>query len=417
VDEETGLRRIYIPSRLEDNVILTKNDPNYEKRLLQSGNAALVKAWRWGDWDIISGGFFDDIFDPDRHIVPSFDIPSSWKWRRSFDWGSAAPASLGIWAVADGNPIEHSDPKWDGFVFPRGSLIRVAEWYTVSRDVAGNIRPNEGLRLTNIALGNGIGQRSMNHTWSGCVADPSIFAKPGRDSIYDEMRKGAMEVGHILNFQPADNNRIAGWQRVRDMLEAAAKEIPEKPGIWALETCEHYIRTIPVLQRKENELDDIDTDQEDHCLHGDTPVETRAGPIPIKHLVGTEGEVLSINGQWKRYTDCRMTRAQAECARVTVADGRSFIATLDHRVLTGRDWVEVANLLGKTIVTPFLNPKGTEVVAIDPAGVHAVYNMEVEDTQAFAICGGLIVHNCADEVRYIAMTGPRVVGIGKLTGT
>ena len=27
-------------------------------------------------------------------------------------------------------------------------------------------------------------------------------------------------------------------------------------------------------------------------------------------------------------------------------------------------------------------------------------NMEVEETHAFAVSGGLIVHNCADETRY-----------------
>ncbi len=259
-DPKTGEQRVFIPSRLENNQLLMRNDPNYEMRLMQSGNTAIVKAWREGNWDIVAGGFFDDLFNPDKHLLKPFDIPATWKWRRSFDWGSAAPASLGIWAVSDGSPVE----DMDGFVFPRGSLIRVSEWYTVSRDENGNVKPNEGMRLTNIALGNGIAIRSSDRSFSGCVADPSIFAKPGRDSIYDEIQKGARELNHHLIFQMADNNRIAGWQRMRDMLEAAAADYPEKPGLYSFETCEHYARTVPVLQRKEDSPDDIDTDQEDH---------------------------------------------------------------------------------------------------------------------------------------------------------
>jgi hypothetical protein len=262
MDHESGETRVFIPSRLEDNRALFENDPNYERRLLQSGNASLVKAWRYGDWDIVSGGAFDDLFNPEKHLLKPFTIPHGWRYRRSFDWGSAAPASLGIWAISDGTPV----PEMDGFVFPRGSLIRIDEWYTVSHDAAGNIRPNEGMRLTNLALGAGIAHRVQSRSFSGCVADPAIFSQHGRQSIYSEMQYGAREAGHNLVFNMADNNRVAGWQKVRDMLENAGSDTPEKPGLYAFETCIHYARTLPVAQRDENKPDDIDTDQEDHAL-------------------------------------------------------------------------------------------------------------------------------------------------------
>jgi hypothetical protein len=145
-------------------------------------------------------------------------------------------------------------------------MIRVKEWYTVGRnEKSGDIIPNQGLRLTNLALGNGIAQRSLGYRFSGCVADPSIFSKLGRDSIYEEMKKGAKEAGHNLIFTQADNNRIQGWQKMRDMLENSAQEYPEKPGLWIMENCHHWLRTVPVLQRADNDQDDIDTTQEDHA--------------------------------------------------------------------------------------------------------------------------------------------------------
>ena len=283
-DLETGEYRIYIPSRLEDNAALMKNDPNYGNRLRATGSESLVRAWLGGDWDIVSGGFFDDLIQADRHFLDPFDIPMTWTWRRSFDWGSSAPASLGIWAISDGNPVE----DLGGFVFPRGSLIRVREWYSVARDArSGDIQPNVGQRLTNLALGSGIAQRSMGYRFSGCVADPAIYNKLGRESIYDEMKKGAKEAGHNLIFSPADNSRIAGWQKMRDMLENSAQEVPEKPGLWVMTTCTNWLRTVPVLQRSDHDQDDVDTTQEDH-IADDTryACQTGARSMKVGDLVG-----------------------------------------------------------------------------------------------------------------------------------
>ena len=37
--------------------------------------------------------------------------------------------------------------------------------------------------------------------------------------------------------------------------------------------------------------------------------------------------------------------------------------------------------------------------------------MEVEDNHNFAVNGGLVVHNCADALRYYVMTAVRTGGI------
>lgn len=50
LDPETGRLRVYIPSRLEDNAELVRNDPGYRRRLRGSGPSWLVAAWLKGDW-------------------------------------------------------------------------------------------------------------------------------------------------------------------------------------------------------------------------------------------------------------------------------------------------------------------------------------------------------------------------------
>ena len=52
---------------------------------------------------------------------------------------------------------------------------------------------------------------------------------------------------------------------MRDMIENAAADRPEKAGLWVFNTCVNFLRTVPTLQRDESKPDDVDTDQEDHC--------------------------------------------------------------------------------------------------------------------------------------------------------
>ena len=46
------------------------------------------------------------------------------------------PPSLGMWAITDGTP------SLDGQQFPKGSFIRIAEWYCCERDQNGSSVPN-----------------------------------------------------------------------------------------------------------------------------------------------------------------------------------------------------------------------------------------------------------------------------------
>jgi len=46
------------------------------------------------------------------------------------------------------------------------------------------------------------------------------------------------------------------------------------------------------------------------------------------------------------------------------------------------------------------------IASITLVGNADVYNMEVDDTHDFVIQGGVISHNCADEVRYFCMSRP-----------
>jgi hypothetical protein len=40
---------------------------------------------------------------------------------------------------------------------------------------------------------------------------------------------------------------------MRDMLENAAADRPEKPGLWVFNKCVNFLRTVPTLQRDDNQ--------------------------------------------------------------------------------------------------------------------------------------------------------------------
>jgi len=263
ITDGQGRQRVRIKGTIWENSILLDADPQYVRNLLAITDEYKRKAWLEGSWDIVAGGFFDDLWRPDRQVLPLIKPPDTWRFFRSFDWGSAKPSSLGFWAwVADNTMVMVGDqPR----VFPRGSLIRLKEWYTVERDNRGMAVPNRGLRLTNKVLGQQIVFHSAGRKWQGCIADPSIFIGQGGKSIYQQMVEGAKEANGKLKFLGAKTDRKAGWQKMREMLEESGKDCPEGPGLWITEVCREWLRTVPVLQRDEKDPDDVDTDQEDHA--------------------------------------------------------------------------------------------------------------------------------------------------------
>lgn len=253
-NDEGGMLRQYIPARLEDNPSMAEDDPGYERRLEGLGSATLVKAMRWGDWDVIEGAFFD-CWDPRRHVVRPFKIPENWLRFRSGDWGSASPFSFGWWAVA-------SDPvKSEGVTIPRGAMVRYREWYGM---LPG--KPNVGLKMHAEAVGKELWEKEKDDpTLEYGVLDPSAFKEDGGPSLHSRIVEGS---GNKIWFNQADNARVpgrgamGGWDQMRARLVG---DDDGNPMIVCFSTCVDSIRTIPALQHDSDKPEDLDTDMEDHA--------------------------------------------------------------------------------------------------------------------------------------------------------
>lgn len=273
---EGGMLRQYIPAKLADNPTLAENDPDYIDRLEGLGNAALVRAMKDGDWNIVAGGMFDDVWQEDRHVLEPFTIPPSWRIDRSFDWGSSKPFSVGWWAESDGSEAVLADGQKR--TFPRGTLFRIAEWY------GWNGRPNEGLKMSDAGIAEGIVKQQNEMGFASRVrpgpADSSIFDETNGDS------PAKIQERHKVRWEKADKSpgsRKRGWQLIRGRLMESKKDRMEEPGLFVFSNCRQFIRTVPVLPRDSRDPDDIDTDAEDHV--GD---ETRYRVLAVKRDASVE---------------------------------------------------------------------------------------------------------------------------------
>lgn len=252
---EGGMLRQYIPARLSDNPALLDTDPDYSDRLDGLGSPELVRAMKEGDWNIVAGGMFDDVWNQDKHVIKPFEIPASWRIDRSFDWGSSKPFSVGWWAESDGTNTK------DGRSYPRSTVFRIAEWY------GWNGKPNEGCRMLATEIARGILQREqemgiLSRVRSG-PADSSIFDTQNGVCIADDMAR----IG--VRWERADKgpgSRKNGFEFMRKMMKSSLAAPMEEPGLFIFDTCRHFIRTVPVLPRSERDPDDVDSDAEDHVV-------------------------------------------------------------------------------------------------------------------------------------------------------
>lgn len=259
-DPDTGFTRMFVPSKTSDNKILLEKDPQYRNRIKAAtgGNDALRKAWLEGDWNIVAGAFFD-CWRESRHVVRPFEIPDHWMKFQSGDWGSAKPFSFGWWAVVS------DDYKTDGgLTLPRGCLVRYREWYGIARDAYGIAQANVGLKMTAEDVGRGIAERERERI-DYRVIDPAAFTQDGGPSIQERIWEGS---GRRALWRRADNARVSrgkasgGWDMMRNRLFGEAED---RPMVVCFSTCADSIRTIPMQQHDPDQIEDLDTDGEDHA--------------------------------------------------------------------------------------------------------------------------------------------------------
>jgi len=229
------ITRSFIPSRLEDNPALMKNDPGYEDRMkLLPGH--LYRAMRLGDWDIFAGQVFDE-FRRGLHVVKPFALePGEWKKFYAFDWGYSKPFSLGKWAVNS-----------------EGRMVRYGEWYGCEKgevDVGVKMSTGEiAEKCWNMAVAEGVTE---------LVADTAMWTK-------DKDGPSKIEYFEDCGFKTiqAKKDRVNGCAVFHQRLKTLCGE-EQVPMLQVFDHCVDFIRTIPVLTPDPSNPEDVNSHLEDH---------------------------------------------------------------------------------------------------------------------------------------------------------
>lgn len=260
-DPETGVKRLFIPSFVGDNVFLMKADADYVKRLEQLPEKER-KALLFGEWDIFDGQVFTEWKNSLlgrrtrrwSHVIEPFEIPKSWRRYRAFDFGYSKPFAVSWFAVdEDGRAYNYRELYGCTGVPDTGvrwTAQRIAEAIREIED-----REECGRQITGIA-------------------DPAIWNNTGSEdgSIADMMQKKG------VFFEKGNHNRLAGKMQVHYRL---AFDDEGLPMIYFFEDCRHMIRTLPQLCYDALRPEDVNTTQEDH-LYDALKYFLMANPLPVR---------------------------------------------------------------------------------------------------------------------------------------
>mgnify|MGYP002625229678 CR=1 FL=1 len=242
---EVKRSRVFIPSTVFDNQALLDNDPNYVAALASMPEAE-KNALLYGDWNTFSGQVFVEwINDPkhydDRlhtHVIRPFQIPRHWVIWAGLDWGYSKPYSVHWYAISDDKTMYCIRELYGCTGAPNVGVkqepTEVARKIREIEETDPNIRGHQILR----------------------VGDPAIWTTQGTESI------GSLMERERVFFEKGNHDRINGKMQCHHRL---AFDEYDQPLFQVFDTCKHFVRTVPNLVYDESNVEDVDTDGEDHC--------------------------------------------------------------------------------------------------------------------------------------------------------
>lgn len=263
---KTGRREIIIRTRVaifgsyKENPYL---DPMYVAKLESEKDPNRRKAWLNGDWNIVAGGAFDDVYSRAIHEVVPFTIPANWRVDRSFDWGSAKPFAC-LW-FAEANGEEVILPSGVRFSPVRGTIFVISELYG-----ADSIGSNTGNKWSATKVAEAIKARDTWLVVSRRILSTEVMPGPADNEIRNVRSADTATIEQLMSdvgvrWEPSDKaagSRVMGVELARERF--ANSIVGEGKAIYFFNTCRLLCKSVPSLSRDPDNQDDVDTESEDH---------------------------------------------------------------------------------------------------------------------------------------------------------
>ena len=220
---------IFVQSKADDNPLLNKSYYDSLDGLPES----MRRAFKDGNWDVFEGQAFTD-WNQSKVVVKPEDMPIEAEYEKfmCFDYGFTAPGAL-YWCAIDyeGNIIVYRE------IYSTGKTYK--DWAEDARDYSGFTETEDPSRREAIKY---------------IVVGVDSFKKN------EQTRKSGVEVMRTIfpiRYEQAYTNRHQGKIEFHQRLKG--------PTIFFWNTCKEAIRTIPELITDKHDIEDVDSDGDDHC--------------------------------------------------------------------------------------------------------------------------------------------------------
>ncbi len=262
--------RIFIPSKVNDNVFLMKNDPEYSKRLKNLSKQD-QKALLYGDWNLDEGAYFDE-FKPEVHVIKPHKLNDSDRLYMSLDYGLDMLACY---------------------------------WYSV--DTQGYVTVYRELYQPNLIIDDAAKaiKRAMKQHELERIT--SIFAPKDLWNRRQETGKSVMqrfaELGIYL--ERVSNGREAGWYEVKRYLRPQGDVFGNnRPKLQIFNTCRNLIRTLPAVRHDDKNPNDIANTPHELTHAPDALRYFCDGlPLPAEPLLDNKTNMLSFDDEMEEFND------------------------------------------------------------------------------------------------------------------
>jgi phage terminase large subunit len=215
-DNENPADYNFIFATVEDNKYLLKSSPAYLS-MLSSLPESIRRAYRYGDWNALSGSYFSE-FSEDNHVVRPFPVPEGWVRYRSIDYGLDMLACLWVAIDPAGRSYVYRELKLPGLI--------VSE---AARMILASTLPDERIVAT--------------------FAPPDIWSRQkdtGR-SMAELFTLGGVPVLRC------DSGRVQGHMMVKELLMIRPDGLP---GLMIFGTCRELIGDLQAIQADETNPND-----------------------------------------------------------------------------------------------------------------------------------------------------------------
>lgn len=208
-DGTQGMRRIFIPSYVDDNKFLMSADPNYKQRLLalpENQRRALLE----GDWNIFEGQYYDE-FNRELHVCAPFPIPSDWRRYRAIDYGLDMLACYWIAVDSMRNAYVYKELCESNLPISVAAQ-KILEYTSDDEDIYVTLAPPD------------LWNRSQETGKSKAL----LFSEAGLDLV------------------KSNNDREAGWLAIKELMQ---KDSNGECRLHICNNCTQLIKHLPMLQR------------------------------------------------------------------------------------------------------------------------------------------------------------------------